>query len=121
MHIYLPFPLIFAPLLIIYHTFSVIFVCCPAEAPLFTAVQCLCVIRNSATAQLLKYPQHAFHFLNYAFLEAHQRNKTHLNVHCTLSFIATSRAHENGIFILHFRLCIIYFAEVFLRGGHHGR
>ena len=88
--------------------------------------QCLCDewhcdIPNNATAQLLKYPQHAFHFLNYAFLEAHQRNKTHLNVHCTLSFIATSRAHENGIFILHFRLCIIYFAEVLLRGGHHGR
>ena len=40
MHIYLPFPFIFAPPLIIYHTFSVIFVCCPPEAPLFTAVQC---------------------------------------------------------------------------------
>ena len=38
MHIYLPFPFIFAPPLIIYHTFSVIFVCCTAEAPLFTAV-----------------------------------------------------------------------------------
>ena len=43
MHIYLPFPFIFAPLLIIYHTFSVIFVCCPAEAPLFTTVQCCSV------------------------------------------------------------------------------
>ena len=47
--------------------------------------QCLYDIRNSETAQLLKYPQHAFHFLNYAFLEAHQRNKTHLIVDCTLS------------------------------------
>ena len=40
MHIYLPFPFIFAPLLIIYHTFSVIFVCCPPEAPLFNTVHC---------------------------------------------------------------------------------
>ena len=47
--------------------------------------QCLYDIRNSATAQLLKYPQHAFHFLNYAFLKAHQRNKTCLIVDCTLS------------------------------------
>ena len=47
--------------------------------------QCLYDIRNSETAQLLKYPQHAFHFLNYAFMEAHQRNKTHLIVDCTLS------------------------------------
>ena len=37
----MPFPFIFAPPLINYHTFSVIFVCCTAEAPLFTAVHCV--------------------------------------------------------------------------------
>ena len=41
---------------------------------------------------------------------------------CSLYFvIATTRAHENVLFILHFRLYIIYFSEVLLRGGHLGR
>ena len=82
--------------------------------------QCLYDIRNSATAQLLKYPQHAFHFLNYAFLEALQRNKTYLIVDCTLT-LPLYRAHENGLFVLHFRLHIIYFAAIFYCRGHHGR